>query len=552
MKVALLQLNYIVGDFNYNYEKVLDGYKSAVSQGADLVVCTELALFGYPPADLLFRQQLLALQYKYSKKLFKQVGSVGLIIGVATPTHSSEGMPLYNSAVVVRNGNVIYQQNKSLLPNYDVFDEKRYFEPAAATQPPFEYDGYRIALLICEDIWGGNEEENELKRYHREPANDYVGCQIDCLVVINASPFQVGKKTQRFQVIKNTSKKLKCPVVYVNQVGANDGLVFAGQSCVFNQHAKPIAFAKSFEEECLLVDLHRSETNLMVQSEEQDLYQALTLSVHDYVKKTGMCARAYVGLSGGIDSAVTAVIGARALGAENITGIAMPSPFSSDESVEDAQALAENLGIAFDIVPIKDIYDAFGKSLSPKINWYLPGSKDGDVTEENIQARIRGDILMGYSNRKGGIVLATGNKSEISVGYCTLYGDMVGGFGVLSDVPKTKVYALGNYINRDGEIIPIRTITKAPSAELRPDQKDQDSLPPYDILDPIIEAYIERGMGTDAIIDKGYDEEMVLWVINRINFNEYKRQQMPVGPIITRKAFGIGRRWPIACKYLIE
>jgi NAD+ synthase (glutamine-hydrolysing) len=552
MKVALLQLNFIVGDFDYNYQKIVNGYAQAVSKDADLVVATELALFGYPPADLLFRRRLLDLQQHYFCRLCEHIGSVGLIIGIATPTNRPNGMPLYNSAVLVRNGNVAFQQNKSLLPNYDVFDEKRYFEPSPKTLCPFEYDGYRMGLLICEDIWGGNEEIYEVKRYHRAPVDAYMESRLDALVVINASPYHSGKTSRRLSVIKNTAKKLNCPVIYANQVGANDGLVFAGNSGVFDSLGNPTAVATSFGEDCLLAELKSTGTTTIAPSGEQDLYQALTLSVKDYVKKTGLRQKAYIGLSGGIDSAVTAVIGADALGPENITGVAMPSPFSSDESVEDSQALANNLGLALDIIPIDDIYDAFKKSLAPNINWYLPGSKEGDVTEENIQARIRGDILMGYANRNGGIVLATGNKSELSVGYCTLYGDMVGGFGVLSDVPKTRVYALGRYINKGGETIPDRSLTKPPSAELRPNQKDLDALPEYDLLDPIIEAYIENGWDADAIIKKGYDAQMVIWVISRINFNEYKRRQMPVGPIVTRKAFGIGRRWPIACRYLME
>ncbi len=549
MKVALLQVNPTIGDFEDNFKKILSGYIRAVSQGAHLVVTSELALFGYPPADLLFRRDALDRQQSFFEKLCHYVGPVGLVIGIAMPTGKSKGQPLYNSAVLVRDGRILYRQAKALLPNYDVFDERRYFEPADASAGCFDYEGRRLAALVCEDIWGGSEDQTSLERYHRSPVADLIPERPDLLVSINASPFHLGKLRTRLQVARAAARKLQCPVVYVNQAGGNDELIFDGQSFVIDRAGSPIAVAQAFEGDCLLVDLDGHKPAIDTKADEtKDLYKALVVGTRDYVYKTNLAPQVFVALSGGIDSAVTAAIAAEAVGAQNVFGISMPSAFSSEESIEDAQTLAENLGIAFQIVPIGYAYQAFEQTLKPLIGWNPPGSVKEDVTEENIQARIRGDIMMAIANRQGGIVLATGNKSELSVGYCTLYGDMVGGFAVLADVVKTKVYELANYINRHREMIPTRTILKAPSAELRPEQKDQDVLPEYEILDPIVEAYIEKGLSSEEIVQSGFDEKTVTWVLGRINANEYKRRQMAPGLKVTPKAYGVGRRIPIACK----
>jgi NAD+ synthase (glutamine-hydrolysing) len=386
--------------------------------------------------------------------------------------------------------------------------------------------------------------------YRDKPAEAFLQQSIDMLITINASPFYAGKTRIRREIARSLTRRLKCPLVYANQVGGNDELVFDGRSFAMDQDGDFIARAKGFSEDHLIFDLERPvKAQAGPVDDTRDLYNALILGTRDYVLKSVGRPSVLVALSGGIDSAVTACIASRALGPEHVTGIGMPSAFSSEGSIADARQLAGNLGIRFQLIPIGQAYDVFGKILEPSIDWHPPGSRENDVTEENIQARIRGTIMMAISNRKGGIVLSTGNKSELSVGYCTLYGDMAGGFAVLSDVYKTRVYDLARFINRDSEIIPWNTINKAPSAELSPDQRDQDSLPPYDILDAVLDAYIEQGLEKKDIVSRGFEPETVNWIIGKLNANEYKRRQMAPGLKVTQKAFGIGRRLPIAARF---
>lgn len=550
MKIGILQLNFKIGDFEGNKNKILKAYRDAVNKGADLVVASELALFGYPPGDMLLRHEYVFAQHRAFESISRNVGEVGLIVGLATETKSKKGMPLYNSAVLVENSKIVYIQHKSLLPNYDVFDEKRYFEPYSGDMSTVSYRGKNLGILICEDIWHDFNTAGVLRSYEKNPVDGFCGQSLDALITINASPWHVGKTKIRFDIAKYVAEKLKCPIVYVNQVGGNDELVFDGNSFAVSEKGDALAQAKGFEEEFLLIDLDKKlNCGGTFADDIEDLHDALVLGVRDYVLKSTGTKRVFIALSGGIDSAVTACIAAVALGPENVFCYGMPSTFSSEGSVADAKALAENLGCHFEVIAIGGMYDAFGKLLEPVIGWHMPGQDKNDVTEENIQARVRGTIMMAISNRKGGIVLSTGNKSEISMGYCTLYGDMAGGFSALSDVLKTKVYELARFINLKQEIIPWNTIDKPPSAELRPDQKDQDSLPPYEILDAILDAYIEKDMDEGQIIALGYDKETVTWVINRINRNEYKRQQMAPGLKVTRKAYGFGRRMPIAARF---
>jgi NAD+ synthase (glutamine-hydrolysing) len=550
MKIGILQLNFKVGDFALNTQKILEGYRNAVEKGATLVVTSELALFGYPPGDMLLRNDYLKQQNHNLERLSQCIDGAGLILGVASSAAGDAGMPLYNSAALIQNKKIVFLQHKCLLPNYDVFDEKRYFEALTEPTGVIQYNGRRLGILICEDIWSDVETIAGKRMYRANPVDAFARRPIDVLLTINASPFYTGKTKIRRAIARSIVRKLKCPLIYANQVGGNDELIFDGQSFAMDRGGEFIARAMGFSEQILVFDI---ETSTRVQpgpiDATRDLLDALILGTRDYVLKSTGKSPVLVALSGGIDSAVTACIASRALGPENVCGVGMPSAFSSEGSVADARQLAENLGIRFELIPIGQVYDIFGKTLEPVIDWRSPGSRENDVTEENIQARIRGAIMMAISNRRGGIVLSTGNKSELSVGYCTLYGDMAGGFAVLSDVYKTKVYDLARHINRDSEIIPWNTINKAPSAELSPDQRDQDSLPPYDVLDAVLAAYIEQGLEEDDIAAQGFDSTTVRWIINRLNANEYKRRQMAPGLKVTQKAFGIGRRLPIAARF---
>ena len=544
MKVAILQQNFVVGDIEGNTNKIIKGYRKACQSGADLVVCSELALFGYPPKDLLLLPDKLAEQQRCLQRLIKEVGQIGLIVGIAEQ-NSGLGKPLFNTAVLIQQGKITAKWHKVLLPTYDVFDEDRYFEPGEERPFIFTYQGKRLAMLVCEDIWG---DYLGSKLYKDNPLDSLVGGRLDLLVVINGSPYHWGKGNERFTVVSKVARLLKCPVVYVNQVGGNDDLVFDGRSFVVDSQGQCIGTAPPFVEDLVIVDVNCPSVcpYYFDQQNMEDLFKALVLGTRDYILKTGHSS-VIVALSGGIDSAVVLCIAAAAIGAHNVTALSLPSPFSSEGSISDAKDLSRRLGVDLKIIPINQIYQSYGQTLQPFIGWHIPGEVEGDVTEENIQARIRGDLVMAFANRqRGSLVLSTGNKSELAVGYCTLYGDMVGGFAVIADLPKTLVYRLAEFINQDREVIPHSILQKPPSAELRPGQKDLDSLPPYDILDAVLDMFIEKRMAVEEIVEKGFARELVVRVIKMVTKNEYKRQQMPVGLRVTSQAFGSGWRFPIA------
>lgn len=571
MKIGMLQLNFKVGDFEKNSQKIIDGYHNAVSKGAELVVVSELAVFGYPPKDMLFYEDYINAQNRSLEWLAKEIGDIGLVVGIAE-RNMGDGKPLFNSAALIQGWRKkpfvlhLVLHRKCLLPTYDVFDEYRYFEPN--TENPvviLPYNGTRIAVLICEDIWGGNENNTGHKSYQREPVAELETWDPDILIVTNGSPYYLGKGNVRFDLVSGIARKLNCNVVYVNQVGGNDDLVFDGRSFVVNKNGDCIAAAQVFEEDVVIVDTAelKEDENFFFDSypydrgskelEMKNLYQALVLGTRDYVRKNGF-EKVVIGLSGGIDSALTACIAVDALGTENVVGVRMPSKYSSQGSLDDAELLAKNLGIELLTIPIQKIYDAYLDTLSEGNKKVAFCFRSPEITEENLQARARGNILMALSNKFGWLVLSTGNKSEISVGYCTLYGDMAGGYAVISDLWKTQVYKLADYVNKvsGGYRIPKNTIEKPPSAELRPDQKDTDSLPPYEYLDPILQKYVEEEKGIDEIY---FDEvrggkKLVKKVIDMVNRAEHKRKQMPIGPKTSRKAYGSGRRWPIAAKNL--
>lgn len=555
MKIAMLQQNFTVGDFEGNTTKILKGYKKACGLGAELVVSSELAIWGYPPKDMLERRGYVAKQDECFENIRAEIGEVGLIIGIAE-RNKLAGKSLFNSAVLIEKGQVVATRRKTMLPTYDVFDESRYFEPGKEIAQTVRYRGKRLGILVCEEIWkNGTENPYGEPLYQCDPIKELKDDKPDVLVVINGSPYYWGKGNARFSLTANIiAFGLNCPVIYVNQVGGNDDLIFDGRSFALDPSWRCIAAAKPFEEDMVIVDTN-SKVEVLYPfdlSQLKDLYDALVLGTRDYVRKTGHNF-AVVALSGGIDSAVTAHIAVAALGRENVMGVGMPSPFSSPDSLEDAEALAKILGIEFRVMKINEIYAACGRALEPIIGWYEPGSIEGDVTEENVQPRIRGLLVMAITNRKGKrkpLLISTGNKSETAMGFCTLYGDTAGGFAPISDVLKTDVYGLANYICRTRNRIPKSTLTKAPTADLRPNQKDEDSLPPYRILDPILHAYIEEQKDFEEIVAMGHDETIVRRVINQVNRNEYKRDQIPRGLKVTSKAFGAGRRWPIAAKFL--
>lgn len=550
MNIGLLQLNFTVGDFRGNAEKILNGYRQACKQGADLVVASELALYGYPPLDLLERPDAQDAHDVALTELKAHVDEVGLILGISE-RHDGPGKPLFNTAIFIQHGGIQQRWHKALLPTYDVFDEARYFESGRNDVFVFEHQNQRMAMLLCEDIWGGTEVLDGPKLYPRNPVEELAKLNPDLLIVPNGSPYHWKKGNDRLTLVRRVAKQLNATVVYVNQVGGNTDLVFDGRSFVVNAPGDYVSVAPAFEESILIADT----TSIPSKPYEDDsgmesLYQALILGVRDYLGKTRhQCA--LLGLSGGIDSALTACIAADAISPENVTAVMMPSPFSSDHSVTDSEKLVENLGIQSHQIRIDSLYEAYGQTLEPVIGWYQPGQRPGDVTEENIQARIRGNLLMAMANRTPGtLLLSTGNKSEVAMGYCTLYGDMAGGFAVLSDVWKTLVYRLAEHINREQEIIPNHILTKPPSAELRPNQKDSDSLPDYDVLDAVLQAYLEEHLSAEQILKRGLaDADTIQRIIRTTNLNEFKRRQMAPGLKVTSKAFGNGRRMPIAAKF---
>lgn len=559
MKIALAQINPTVGDIPGNAALIRRDLAAARKAGVQLVVFPELAVIGYPPKDLLLKPAVIAECVAAVEALAAECVGIAAVIGYPCPSDSGDrGRALYNAAALCVDGKIAHRHVKSLLPTYDVFDEHRYFEPG----PPVDIAHFRerkLGISVCEDLW--NERDMFSRRlYHDNPIDELAKRGAELFVNCSASPFVVRKHAFRLKLMGHVAKKHGLPLIYCNQVGGNDELVFDGRSCVFDGAGNLIAHGKAFEEDLLIVDLDTTETikrpPLPVLEE---AYHALVLGLRDYCRKCGF-RQIVLGLSGGIDSAVTAAIAVAALGAENVRGVGMPSRYSSGGSVSDAEALAKNLSIRFDVIPIESAHTAVEGMLADVFAGTEPG-----VTEENIQARLRGLVLMALSNKFGSLLLTTGNKSEVAVGYCTLYGDMNGGFSVLSDVPKTMVFDLARWMNTPdcplqrelnggatggGEVIPVNTITKPPSAELRPDQKDSDSLPPYDVLDDIIERYVEREHAAKRIIEEtGYDIELVLRIVRLIDLNEYKRRQAAPGLKITGRAFGFGRRMPIAQGY---
>ena len=541
MKIALAQINTTVGDFGGNRSLIEKAYLQGSGEGVELVVTPELAITGYPPRDLLLKSGFIEANLAALEDLAGTVGEVGLVVGHVGLNESHTGRRATNAVSLLHQGKIVTTRTKTLLPTYDVFDEDRYFEPANENTP-VEYNGRKLGLTICEDVWN-DEVFWKDRRYEGNPVDELVEQGADIIINISASPWSLGKERMRCEMLSSLATKIKRPVIYCNAVGGNDELVFDGGSLGLNIEGKVLGAGVHFSEDLVVIDLEKEPQDIPESQPMGLLYDALVLGVRDYLGKCGFKS-AIIGLSGGIDSAVTAVIAAAALGAENVRGISMPSQYSSQGSLDDSKALADNLGIQYDVISIKEGFEMMNESLEPIFK-----GKDEDVTEENMQARLRGLIMMAASNKFGSLVLTTGNKSELAVGYCTLYGDMCGGLAVLSDVPKTMVYDLANWINREREVIPWSTIEKPPSAELRPDQKDEDSLPPYEILDEILEKYVVECQSVDQIVAAGFDEQIVGQIARLIDLNEYKRRQAAPGLKVTSKAFGVGRRIPVAQRY---
>jgi NAD+ synthase (glutamine-hydrolysing) len=542
VKVALAQINPTVGDLAGNEAKIIAAYQRGVEAGVEMVLCPELSITGYPPRDLLLKKGFITRNLETLNRLAAATGKVGLMLGFVGKNEIRPGREVTNSTALLQNGKIVAMRAKTLLPTYDVFDEDRYFEPATENLPA-DFNSAKVGLTICEDIWNDEDFWTERRYLHNPPAElAEAGAKI--ILNISASPWHLGKNKTRFEMLRSIAQKTGRPVVFCNQVGGNDELIFDGSSLVFNAKGELIAQGKWFEEDFVVVDTDsQAAIEPLELVPEEAIYKALTLGLRDYFYKCGFKS-AVLGLSGGIDSAVTACIAVAALGKGNVRGVSLPSQFSSQHSLDDARALAEKLGIQYDVVPIQNAFETMKGQLQPVF-----AGKAEDTTEENLQARLRGVILMAFSNKFGSLLLTTGNKSEIAVGYCTLYGDMAGGLAVISDVPKTMIYRLAKWINREREIIPDSSITKPPSAELRPNQCDQDSLPAYEILDAILDLYVVNGKSTADIVAAGFDEAAVRKVIRLIDLSEYKRRQAAPGLKVTTKAFGMGRRIPIAQKY---
>jgi NAD+ synthase (glutamine-hydrolysing) len=546
MKVALAQFNPTVGDFAGNTARILALAQRAKERGADLAVFSELCICGYLPQDLLERPAFIERNLKELKQLAAKLPLPAIVGFVGkTRTKNGTGSGIANKAALLSGGKIVFEQSKMLLPTYDVFDESRYFQPATE-QKIFEFGSEKLGITICEDVWN-DKNFWAVRRYDRDPVTELVGQGTSVLINISASPYTIDKRSLRVDMLRSLALSHQLPIVYVNQVGGNDSLIFDGASVALTVDGKVAAQAAAFEEDLVLFDTATGQGEIHEQPPEEIAYayRALVLGTRDYVHKCRF-EKTLVGLSGGIDSAVVAAIAVEALGAENVLGVSMPGPFSSDGSKADAQAVAKNLGIELKTIPITPVFDAYRAALKP-----LFGARKPDVTEENIQARIRGNYLMALSNKFGSMVLSTGNKSELAVGYCTLYGDMAGGLAVISDVPKLMVYELASFINRQRPIIPEATIEKPPSAELRPNQKDEDSLPPYDVLDRILKAYIEDLRSPQEIADKyGFELKLVREIALLVDRSEYKRKQAAPGLKITSRAFGFGRPFPIAQRFI--
>jgi NAD+ synthase/NAD+ synthase (glutamine-hydrolysing) len=545
VKIALLQINPTVGDLEGNARLIADAVREATGRGAQLAVTPELALVGYLPRDLLLSGDFVGRSWAALEQLARTLADQApVLVGLPEPNPADEGRPLFNAAALVCGGRVSHRFRKALLPTYDVFDEDRYFEPFLGPQT-LDLAGRRVGISICEDIWNDRDFWKR-RRYHHDPVDELVRAGAEVIVNLSASPFSVGKHARREHMLGSMAAKHGVPIVYVNQFGGNDDLVFDGRSCGFSFSGHAIARGRSFERDVVICDLSQAApvgapSDLQPESE---IWRALALGTRDYARKCGF-SRVVLGLSGGIDSALTAAIAVEALGASNVLGIMMPSPFSSRGSIDDATELARNLAIQTLTLPIEDVMRAMDRALENA----FAGTARG-VAEENIQARIRGNLLMALSNKHGALLLTTGNKSELAVGYCTLYGDMSGGLGVIADVPKTMVYRVARWLNetRGGPVIPESSLTKAPSAELRPNQTDQDTLPPYDVLDAILERHIERHEPADRIVAAGFEPGLVTRVLHLVRAAEFKRKQAAPGLKVTDRAFGTGWRMPIAAR----
>ncbi|MEO7677060.1 MAG: NAD+ synthase, partial [Verrucomicrobiota bacterium] len=542
MKVALAQINTTVGDFVGNEAKIRAAYEHGTAAGAEMVVLPELTTTGYPPRDLLLKTDFVSQNLVLLNRLAAATGKTALLLGYVGENKLRPGRSLTNEVALLQNGKILTTRSKTLLPTYDVFDEDRYFEPALKNLPADLLDG-KIGLTVCEDIWNDEDFWPE-RRYQNNPPMELITAGAKILFNVSASPWSLGKEKIRYQMLASLARKAKTPVVFCNAVGGNDELVFDGNSMVFNAAGHLIAQAALFAEDFVVVDTQAARpVAFSPGSDVENVHKALVLGLRDYLEKCGFKS-AVIGLSGGIDSAVVAALAAEALGRENVRGVSLPSEFSSQHGLDDARILAERLGIQYEVISIQTLFSATKQELKP-----IFSGRVEDTTEENIQARLRGVLLMALSNKFGSLLLTTGNKSELGVGYCTLYGDMCGGLAVISDVPKTMVYELAKWINREREIIPASTITKAPSAELRPDQRDQDSLPPYEILDAILDQYVVHARSLGEIVALGFKEAIARRVIRLIDLSEYKRRQAAPGLKVTSKAFGVGRRFPVAQKY---
>jgi len=543
MKIALAQINPTIGDYPGNTEKIMAAAEKAIGLSCDLVVFSELVVSGYPPRDLLEKKDFVDANLNYLQKLIASVKGVGVICGFVDRNTAEGGNPLFNSAVLFEDGKILHKVSKRLLPTYDVFDERRYFEPGTECTS-FPYKGCRLGLTICEDIW--NDREFFMKpRYPVDPVERMVNEGANLIINVAASPFYMGKEGFRRDMFLNIVKKYAVPLVYVNQVGGNDSVLFDGLSLAFDSGGTIRARARDFEKDIVTFDTETNQGDIhpISGSDTESILNALIMGTRDYVRKCGF-SKALVGLSGGIDSALTAYLAGQALGGDNVLLVFMPSQYTNKQNFQDTKTLSTNLGAELVTFPIDAEFKTLLKDLSPLLRDVAT-----EVTGQNLQARIRGTTLMAISNKLGHLLLSTGNKSELAVGYCTLYGDMNGGLAVISDVPKTMVYEIARFINRENEVIPERIIQKPPSAELKPDQRDQDDLPPYEILDAVLKAYIEDNKTAEEIIESGFDPSIVRDIITRVDRNEYKRHQSPPGLKVTTKSFGYGRRYPIAQKY---
>ncbi len=541
MKIGFAQINATVGDLRGNFERIISAYEQLARAGVDIVLTPELAVTGYPPQDLVFKSRFVPQNLEVLDRLQSRLGSAALLVGFVDRNEGG-GKPFHNAAALLQRNEPMQKAHKSLLPTYDVFDEDRYFEPANKIAP-LNFRGGKIGVTICEDIWTERYLPRQL--YDIDPVRALVAQGAEIILNVSASPFSVRKPEIRREMICGLAGAHQRAIFYCNAIGGNDELVFDGHSLAVNARGELLSQLASFSETTEVIDTDASPCPRISSADVvEELYGALRLGLHDYLAKCSFKS-AVLGLSGGIDSAVVAAIGADALGPENVIGVSMPSQFSSRGSVVDALSLAKNLGIECLEIPIAEAFATFKAQFKEVF-----AGRTEDTTEENMQARLRGMTLMALSNKFGHIVLSTGNKSELAVGYCTIYGDMAGGLAVISDVPKTMVYELARYINREREIIPSSTIDKPPSAELRPDQKDQDTLPPYDVLDSILRLYVEENLSVPDIITQGFDEKTVRWIQRRVDLNEYKRAQAAPGLKVTSRAFGVGRRMPIAQRYV--